>query len=566
MKIEQFFIKITAFMVICLAFCGCPQKMVHPNIRPDKQKEQYKTAYDECFAWAYGQIPAKQIHLNSKGDSSSIGTFSGNDNQGTTYSGTYNTQTQYNDPAANIVDIANLTSSLASTLARAKAIEQCMKSKGWREQSQGQASFWRILNEKKPGWIDIENDQDFQIWLQDNIKVVDYSDAVRGYDHEFVISIMDEWENEVRDINDVLKTDLFHKWLQDQPEYFKTVATSGRPHQKKALYEHYKTVVMREGVCDIPYDFLFKDIGIWSAGMQALNEKKNREAFYYFGGLAAWGRIPLYYDLASLALDNLGLNDRAFLWDIKSAEEGFPNSQYYVGAAYFYGGRMVEKNYNFAFKYLFDSAEQGYPQAQQLIGLIYYFDRNRHSPKKIFYYSMLSALQGNPEGQSLYAACYGEGIFTPKSYYNAYKWYCIAKANGAQNIKEVINAVERMLSNQETSEAQEEASRYIKIHREKNFGQGFVVAMHKSFSESIHISYTLINPDQYLEIMNAIHDDISYELVATVKTDRVERLYRDIKDYLYEFKTDPAIYNIDNEKLKQVLEKSLDSSEKVIYY
>jgi hypothetical protein len=560
-------LEIILLLLACLMIGSCQTKMTNPNIRPDRQQQQFRADHADCLAYAYGQIPPQQIHINSKGNTNLSGTFTGFDSTGVAYSGVYNEYTQHNNPGAYWADMANMTSSLATSLARDKAVWRCMAAKGWKEQSKDQEQFWNHLNERQPKWVDIENDFDFNTWLHDNHLKDKYLNAVKNYDYETVIVMMDTWKNEVNDINIFLKSKQFQQWVQGQPHFFQQIAVSGKPHQKKALVSHYHLVTTHEGIYEVPKDAGLKILGIWSAGMEAFVKKKDyAEAFYFFGGLAVWDKaIPKYFELASMALIGLGETDRAFLWDIKAAEKGLADSQLSVGVSYLNGDRMAEKNHELAFKYLFASAEQGDPMAQHYLSLLYWNDKDRFSPKKIYYYSMVSALQGDSGGQASYSACYEDGIFIPKNYYEAYKWAVIAQANGEKIAGNATQRLELKLTKHEISKAQQEAAQYIEMQRERPFDKANIVTLYQPYSDIAHVSYTTIPMKKYAQIMSVLHDKSHYEIFAIVDTNRTERLYSDIKTVLSKYKIGPATFKVDKSTLQQRLNNILSKSEKAEY-
>jgi len=538
--------------------------MTNPNIRLDRQKQQFSADHAECLAYAHTQIPTQQIHINSKGNASSNGTLTRFDSTGNAYSGVYNTYTQHNNQLAYWADMTNMAASLTASLVRDKAVWQCMAAKGWKEQSKEQEQFWNHLTKRQPKWVDIENDLDFKIWLHDGRLKGKYLTAVKNYDYKTIIAMMDKWENEVNATNNFLKSKQFWQWAQGQPQYFQEIAVSGKPHQKKAILKHYHSVTTHEGIYEVPHEAGLKILGIWSAGMEAYLEKKDyAEAYYYFGGLAVWDKFPKYYTLASMALSELGETDRAFLWEIKAADKGLSESQCYVGLSYLNGDRMVEQNYKLAFKYLFASAEQGYPIAQCFLGMLYWCDNGRSTAKKMYYYSMLSALQGNAAGQVAYSACYEDGIFVSKNYSKAYKWACIAQANGDKLAGQATQRLESHLTKQDISKAQQEAAQHIKKQRSRPLNKAYIVAMYQPYSDIAHVSYTTIPTKKYANIMSVIHDKNQYEVFAFVETNRTERLYRDIKTVLSKFKTGPATYKVDKPTLKQRLENVLNKTEQL---
>ncbi|MCP3942582.1 MAG: sel1 repeat family protein [Desulfobacteraceae bacterium] len=363
------------------------------------------------------------------------------------------------------------------------------------------------------------------------------------------------------------KSKPFLQWVQDQPQYFQEIAVTGKPYQKKALLMHYYVAARHKGVYEVPHGDS-EAVEAREAGMKAFTEEKNYDAaYYFFAGLAVSGRaIPNDYRLVAKVLKALGEPDRAFLWEIKAAEEGFAEAQIVVGFSYLTGDRMVEENHISAFRYLFASAEQGNPTGQFLLAMLYsQSDNARPVEKEIYYYSMLSALQGDVSGQVFYSTCYEVGLFVPKNYYKAYKWACIAKANGGEGLSpQAILRLEPYLTKQELSKAQQEAAQYIEKQRRRSFDKGHLVIMYQPNSLTAYVSYTTIPIRKYKEIISEIHGEKQYEVFAFVETNRIRRLYFDTKRALSKFQTGPATYEVDKSTLKQRLESEISSTERVI--
>lgn len=549
---------------------GCTQKMINSNVSPNRQQQQFNADRTECLAYAYGQIPAQQVHINSKGSTSYSGNLTGFDNRGNILSGQHKSYSQNNNPAAYWADMANMTSSLSATLTRDRLLWQCMAAKGWQKQSKEHERFWKELNKEKPDWVNIGKNPNFMVWLVENDNKKKYFDAMEAYDSRSVILLMECWEYETAQINKEIGSIEFDKWIKDQPQYFQKIAKSGLYYKKKALLEHYRVVTKHEGVYSVPQNPGLKLMGIWGTGMKAfVTEKDYEKAFYFLGGLAAWGSRsdwPLYFSDASMALSALKKNDRAFLWEMKAAEKGIAEAQGYIGMSYLLGGRMVDKNEDMAFKYLLFSAEQGNTFGQASLSQYYAVKMNKEHNEKIFYYSLLSALQGDSKGQKLHSLCHEHGVFTPKNYYKAYKWACIAKANGNSDVDKNIKNIEKVLTKQDISKAQLEAENYIQEFRKNGADKKRIVILFQPLLNTYHVSCTSIPPLQYAEIMSAIHasKSFSYKPYMLVESDS-SKLYYYIKQVLKDFEVGPVKYKVEEKVLKDKL-KHLLAREKTIVF
>ena len=125
--------------------------------------------------------------------------------------------------------------------------------------------------------------------------------------------------------------------------------------------------------------------------------------------------------------------EKIFLWHLKRAEQGYVESQCWIGNM-FDKGEDIEEDKEEAFKWFMKAAEKGYAPAQYKLGYMYYngigIDKDRN---KSYCWYLKSAEQGHIESQYWvgYMLDKGEGIKEDRK--EAYNWYMKAAQQGHLN-------------------------------------------------------------------------------------------------------------------------------------
>ena len=122
--------------------------------------------------------------------------------------------------------------------------------------------------------------------------------------------------------------------------------------------------------------------------------------------------------------------DDACKWTRKSAEQGYPFGQHFLGNAYYYG-KGVAKNFVEAVKWYRKAAEQGNPDGQNQLGNAYYYGEGvaKDYVEAVKWYRKAAEQGYNFSLHSLGSAYYhGEGV--AKDYVEAVKWYREAAEQG----------------------------------------------------------------------------------------------------------------------------------------
>ncbi len=111
------------------------------------------------------------------------------------------------------------------------------------------------------------------------------------------------------------------------------------------------------------------------------------------------------------------------------AEQGDPDAQAGLGALYL-GGYGVARDEAAAMTWFRKAAEQGHANGQFSLASLYY-GRKEYSPAALWY--RRAAEQGNALAQIRLARMYAEGPGLARDDVQAYKWFAVAAARGADS-------------------------------------------------------------------------------------------------------------------------------------
>lgn len=148
-------------------------------------------------------------------------------------------------------------------------------------------------------------------------------------------------------------------------------------------------------------------------------------------------------------------------WINRSADLGDQRAQYLIGAN-FMSGEGVDKNPARGVAFLARAGEQGHVQAQYLLGVAY-ADGNGVSKNPAWaarWYGR-AARGGHVGAQYAYGVMYGSGMGVPKDDRKAYYWLTLAASGGHEKAGEVAMQIAKRLSNEEISQAEADAKRFV---------------------------------------------------------------------------------------------------------
>ena len=118
-----------------------------------------------------------------------------------------------------------------------------------------------------------------------------------------------------------------------------------------------------------------------------------------------------------------------FKWLLKSADQGYAESQYLLGNCYFEGKGVAKDNAE-ALVWYRKAAEQGHASSQAGLGNCYYAAKN-YTEALVWYRK--AAEQGHELAQYTLARFYENGIGTPKDNLEALRWNRVIAAKGVES-------------------------------------------------------------------------------------------------------------------------------------
>ena len=156
-------------------------------------------------------------------------------------------------------------------------------------------------------------------------------------------------------------------------------------------------------------------------------------------------------------------------WLLKVAEQGNANAQYYLGLMYG-EGRGVAQHYNKAVSWYTKAANQDHAQAQNNLGLMYAQGRgvtqNDNAAVSLY---LPAAEKGNTDAQYYLGLMCKEGRGFPQGpdLPQAHKWLNIASALGDEDAKNGRWDVEKEMTPQQISNAQNNATAWLETYRKR---------------------------------------------------------------------------------------------------
>lgn len=149
----------------------------------------------------------------------------------------------------------------------------------------------------------------------------------------------------------------------------------------------------------------------------------------------------------------------------RRAEEGDASAQTELGKMY-YEGNGVPRHYEKARNlYFLDAAKQGDPEAQFYLGMMYYEGKGGQKDHKMAMYWLSKAVDAVSADAQLYLGEIREGESGPKSQLDAYQWFSLAAAQGNEEARAKLDALEKGMLPEEVSKAQNYAITWHWEHR-----------------------------------------------------------------------------------------------------
>lgn len=147
----------------------------------------------------------------------------------------------------------------------------------------------------------------------------------------------------------------------------------------------------------------------------------------------------------------------------KAAEQGSPEAEFMLGGCYA-AGVTVPQDYNKAAEWFFRSAKRGYSKAQHQLGIFYMAGHGvQQDDKQALKWFRKSAEQGFAAGQFSYGGSVFIGKGTTKNKSEGYKWIYLAAMQDYEKAKSALPGIEKLMSKQQISQAQESAKSFEPI-------------------------------------------------------------------------------------------------------
>jgi hypothetical protein len=149
----------------------------------------------------------------------------------------------------------------------------------------------------------------------------------------------------------------------------------------------------------------------------------------------------------------------------KAAEQGDALAQLHLGLMY-EEGKGGQQDYNEALKWFRKAADQGNAPAQYNLGLIY--EKGERIPQnyaEAMNWYRKAAEQGNADSQTKLGFMYGQGKGVPENDIESYKWFTLASAKGNKVARNNMSILQRSMSQEQISKAQEEAKMWSENHK-----------------------------------------------------------------------------------------------------
>jgi len=204
-------------------------------------------------------------------------------------------------------------------------------------------------------------------------------------------------------------------------------------------------------------------------------EQDYKKSFYWANKAATQGNpqgellLGEIYRLGNGVTQNY---QKSFEWFFKAAEHGNANAQYNLFRLYVLG-EGIPKNFNKGFEWLLKSADQGFRQAQYMAGMSYYDGADvgvTQNYEESFKWFTKAAEAGHPESQFQLGCSYILGKGTEANVVDGYAWFIVAKALGDKKACEVVEKLQKELSQEQIFKGQNVASTlWEKLRKKENY-------------------------------------------------------------------------------------------------
>jgi len=180
------------------------------------------------------------------------------------------------------------------------------------------------------------------------------------------------------------------------------------------------------------------------------------------------GDAVAQFNLAYIYARGFGVSQdhiKALRWFRKSAEQGLPRAQNYLGLAYIEARGGVSQNYTEAAKWIRKSAEQGDAEGAYLLAGLY--SRGLvlpHSYSKAIQWYQQAAEKNHAFAQLSLGLTYSEGRGVEVNKALAYMWFALSAENGGGLAREFGRELSQTMSQDEIRQAEEMRSKWLAKH------------------------------------------------------------------------------------------------------
>ena len=190
------------------------------------------------------------------------------------------------------------------------------------------------------------------------------------------------------------------------------------------------------------------------------------KAAEWFTKAAEQGNPAAQYMLGNYYLSGKGVEENkreAIKLYRKAAEQGFSEAEFMLGGCYA-AGITVPQDYGKAVEWYLKAAKRGHSAAQHQLGIFYKAGHAvQQDDTQALKWFRKSAEQGFAAGQFAYGGSVFTGKGTPENKLEGYKWIYLAAMQDYDVAKSTLPKIERLMSKQEISQAQESAKSFEPI-------------------------------------------------------------------------------------------------------
>jgi uncharacterized protein len=261
----------------------------------------------------------------------------------------------------------------------------------------------------------------------------------------------------------------YKKTIEGLPQYLYQIGSIVLAAEKTDSAIKYITQAAEQGNVDAQYKLgliFYQGVGV---------EQDYKKSFDWTSKAAKQGNSQAESLLGEFYRLGNGVTQdyrRSFEWFLKAAEHGNANAQYCLFLMY-YSGNGIPKNFNIGFDWLLKSAAQGFLQAQSLAGKIYSNGADMgiaQNYKESFKWFTKAAEAGHPDSQFQLSSSYILGRGTEVNAVKGYAWLIVAKALGNEQAIELVDGLQKDLSQTQLSEGQTLATKiWGKLREQDNY-------------------------------------------------------------------------------------------------